>query len=181
MEINQRRWTRRVYTEWQGNLLTGAVTFCLHYAKSRHDFPSRVTLPPRATRGWPKSMVERRWPGTQQSSITIGNKSKADATGCLQGNLPPRRFFSPPADNTTVFNKYKTIHETDHPLPFYIYTPLAPSSNSSRLFGFLSDTLFKLMRLWIPFSTRVPGENKLIKVKVSSNEYIGSNANFFQI
>lgn len=25
-----------------GNLLAGAVTFCLHYAKSRHDFPSRV-------------------------------------------------------------------------------------------------------------------------------------------
>lgn len=28
--------------EATGNLLAGAVTFCLHYAKSRHDFPSRV-------------------------------------------------------------------------------------------------------------------------------------------
>lgn len=107
--------------------------------------PDTISRRESPTRGWPKSMVERnRWPGAQQSSITIGNKSKADATGCLRGNLSPplspRRFFSPPADNTTVFNKYKTIHETVstpfHFIYIYIY-PLAPSSNSSRLFGFL--------------------------------------------
>lgn len=54
-------------------------------------------------------------PGTaRESSITIGNKSKADATiarRALHDGRPISRLSQPPADNTTVFGKYKTIHE----------------------------------------------------------------------
>lgn len=113
-------WTERRVIYWQEPWLFASIM-------QNPDTISRRESP---TRGWPKSMVERnRWPGAQQSSITIGNKSKADATGCLRGNLSPlspRRFFSPPADNTTVFNKYKTIHETvSTPFHFiYIYISL---------------------------------------------------------
>lgn len=48
------------------------------------------------------------------------------AYGATFPPLSPRRFFSPPADNTTVFNKYKTIHETvSTPFHFiYIYISL---------------------------------------------------------
>ena len=98
------------------------------------DTISRRESPTRGSR--PKSRMERKSAGgPHRSSITIGNKSKADATGCCLRGQPssippplslPRRFFSPPADNTTVFNKYKTIHETVstpfHFIYIYIYT-----------------------------------------------------------
>lgn len=96
------------------------------------DTISRRESPTRGSR--PKSRMERKSAGgPHRSSITIGNKSKADATGCCLRGQPssippplslPRRFFSPPADNTTVFNKYKTIHETvSTPFHFiYIYS-----------------------------------------------------------
>lgn len=105
--------------------------------------PDTISRRESPTRGWPKSMVERnRWPGAQQSSITIGNKSKADATGCLRGNLSPSLsspIFLTPRRQYDCFQQIQNdTRDRFHPLPFYIYIyPLAPSSNSSRLFGFL--------------------------------------------
>lgn len=106
--------------------------------------PDTISRRESPTRGWPKSMVERnRWPGAQQSSITIGNKSKADATGCLRGNLSPLSLladFSHPPPTIRLFSTNTKRYTRPFPPPsiLYIYIyPLAPSSNSSRLFGFL--------------------------------------------
>lgn len=125
MEINQRRWTRRVYTEWQGNLLTEAVTFCLHYAKSRHDFPSRVTLPPAPLEDgrnrWWKG--DGRGPSSHQLRLEINRRQMR--RGAYRATSPLADFSHPPptirlfSTNTKRYTRPTTPFHFIYTLPWH--------------------------------------------------------------
>lgn len=105
--------SRHVRLRTADNLSSRARLCAPHYAKSQQQQQRD-----RLVRSRESALLSRRAPkrkkDERESSITIGNKSKADATiarRTRRGGWPNSHPSQPPADNTTVFYKYKTIHE----------------------------------------------------------------------